>query len=376
MIMNIIDLGEKYKDFYVPAFKVMVKGKDLVRELFLTVTTAEVDIKEKAAGRFSFTVANAFNWEERSFVSIQDNRRLNLIELFEFGSEVEILFGYGDPSELPLILRGIVTEISTSFSEGGIPELTVSGYDKLYFLTIGKEARNWERKRDSDVVADLAGVTGLKLNIERTTPEKPRIEKAQESDMDFLNKLAERNSATFYVRADEFYFGPRNKKETGDIELEWGQGLLSFSPEVNLAWQVGSVEVRSVSAERGELIIGRASAGEESDAGPRGRSGSEHVSGALNNQPSITMRASVHTQEEADRLAQAILDERGQQFITGNGESIGLPEILPDINIEIKDVGKPFSQTYYINASKHTINGSGYKTSWSAEQNTLNESAT
>ncbi len=374
--MNIIDLGIKYKDFYVPAFKVMVNGKDLVRELFLTVTTTEVDLKEKTAGRFSFTVANAFDWEERSFVSIQNNSRLNLIELFEFGSEVEILFGYGDPSELPLILRGIITEISTSFSEGGIPELSVSGYDKLYYLTIGKETRNWEQKRDSDVVSELVEGTGLSLNVEETIPEKPRIEKGQESDMDFLIKLAERNSFTFYVRENEFYFGARNKNATGDIELEWGKGLLSFSPEANLAGQVGSVEVRSVSAERGELIIGRAFAGDESDTRPRARSGSEHISGALNNQPSITVRASVHTQEEADRLAQAVLDERGQNFITGNGESIGLPEILPDINLEIKELGQPFSQIYYINGAKHTINGSGYKTSWNAEQNRLEESST
>lgn len=371
--MNIIELGEKYSDFYVPAFKVTVNGEDLVRALFLTVTTAEVDLKEKAAGRFTFTVANAFDWEERSFVSTQDNRRLNLIELFEFGSKVEVFFGYGDPSGLPLMLQGIVTEISTSFSEGGIPELTVSGYDNLYALTIGKEAKNWEDKRDSQVVADLVAETGLNLNIEDTTPEKPRIEKAQESDMDFLNKLAERNSTTFYVRGDGFYFRPRNQNREADIELKWGQGLLSFSPEANLAWQVGSVEVRGVSTERGELIIGRAEAGEESETGPRARSGSEHLDSALNNQPSITVRASVHTQEEADRLAQAVLDERGQHFITGNGESIGLPEILPDINLELKELGQPFSQTYYINAAKHTINGSGYKTSWSAEQNTLEE---
>ena len=372
--MDIIELATKYKEFYAPAFTVKVNGRDLVRELFLTVTTAEVDLKEKTAGRFSFTVANAFDWEPGAFVSTQDDRQINLTENFEFGSQVEMLLGYGDPATLQSMLKGMITEISTSFNEGGNPELTVSGFDKLHLLTLGKEAQYWEKSRDSDAVKDLVSITGLTMNIEETTPVKQRIDKAQKTSMQFIQELVENNSTTFYAKGDTFYFGPRKESETIELELEWGKGLLSFSPEANLAMQVGNVEVRGVSAEEGELIIGRASAGEETDSGSSGSSGSEQVSRAMDTDTTITLRTNIRTQEEADRLAQAILDERSQDYIQGNGESIGLPEIVPNINISIQGIGQPFSQTYYISSARHAISASGYMTSWNARQNSLQES--
>lgn len=373
-MMDILELAERYEEFYVPAFAVKVRGQDLVRELLLTVTRAEIDLKEKTAGRFSFTVANAFDWESSAFVSTQNGRQINLTEYFEFGSETEILIGYGDPARLQAMIQGIITEISTSFDEGGNPDLTVSGFDKLHLLTIGKEAKNWEDSRDSDAVRELLDVTGLRLDIQETTPIKQRIDKAQQTSMDFIIEIADANSVTFYVRGDTFYFGPRRDSERVDLELEWGRGLLSFSPEANLAMQVGNVEVRGVSAEEGELIVGQASAGEETDSDSGSTSGSQQVSRAMETDTTITIRTGIRTQEEADRLAQAILDERSQDFVQGIGESIGLPEIVPNINISIQGLGQPFSQNYYISAAKHTISASGYRTSWNAKQNNVEES--
>lgn len=369
MTMNLSTLEDTYKDFYVPAFKVSVSGRDIVRELFLTVTSAEVDLQERAAGRFTFTVANAFDWEARDFVAKQEESNIDLLELFAFGSEVEVFFGYSDT--LRSLLSGIVTEIGTSFSEGGIPELTVSGYDDLYPLTTGKNTRHWEQVRDSDAVAELVASTGLRTSIKPTHPTKERIDQSQEPDFAFLVKLAERNGATFYVRGGEFYFGPRNNDKREAFALPWGKGLLSFSPEANLARQVQAVEVHGRSVESGEAIVGRASSGRQAAQDPGSESGSDTVARALNNQPTMRVRAAVHTQAEADARAQAILEEREQEFVTGSGESIGLPDIVPDINIALKGIGRTFSKTYYVDSAKHKVDGSGYRTSFSVKETSI-----
>lgn len=367
-MMKIEQLVKKYDDFYVPAFAVRVNHQDLVRELFLTITSAEVDLQEKAAGRFTFTVANAFDWELRAFVSTHDDEQLNLIEFFAFGSEVEIAIGYGDDGKLPVLLRGIITEISTSFNAGGTPELTVSGFDKLHLLTVGKQSRNWQDRRDSDAARDLVQAIGLKTNITQTSPVKQRIDKGQETPLAFLQKLADRNDFIFFIQDEQFYFVPKKEDtEEADIELLWGGGLLSFSPEANLAAQIGSVEVRGVSAERGEVITGKAKAGEERGDSPRTTSGSEQVR-QLPTDSSITIRASVRTQEEADRLAQAILEGQTSDYIKGNGESIGIPDIKLNRNIKLLGLGQPFSTVYCIRSAKHSISSSGYKTTWTAEK--------
>ena len=59
------------------------------------------------------------------------------------------------------MLTGVITEISTSFGSGGTPELTVSGYDGLYPLMVGKKTWPWENSRDSDAARDVAGIADV-----------------------------------------------------------------------------------------------------------------------------------------------------------------------------------------------------------------------
>lgn len=370
-MMNLLELEQKYDRFYVPAMHILAAGQDLRGELLLNISDVEVDLKEKTAGRFSFQITDAFDWEQRAFVGHQDAGAIDLLELFAFGSPIEIFLGYGVTVKLALMLRGVVTELSTGFSEGETPILTVSGYDLLYPLTIGKNTHHWENFRDSDAVSDLVRPTGLRTDIRRTDPEKPRIDQSQQADLAFMNKLAERNGMTFYARDRQFYFGPRNNDQSEALTLDWGKGLLGFSPAGNLADQIETVEVHGWSAERGEAIVGRASRGDESGRDGTRQSGAERLASALNSRPAMRIRAAVHTQAEADARARAILEERAQQFVTGEGESIGLPEILPDTNIALQGLGASFSKTYYVKAATHRLDGSGYRTSFSVQETTV-----
>jgi phage protein D len=58
-------------------------------------------------------------------------------------------------------------------------------------------------------------------------------------------------------------------------------------------------------------------------------------------------------------------------LVQGNGESIGLPEIMADTNVELKGLGKMFSKTYYVDQSTHTVSTSGYKTSFKVKDTTI-----
>lgn len=369
--MELRAIEQTYRNFYAPAFQVSIGGEDLVRELYLSVTSVEVGLKQRSAASFSFTIANAFDWKAREFVARRQGEQVDLIKLFSFGSPVEIKLGYGEPAKLSPMLQGMVTEIGTSFSESGSPELRISGFDKLFPLTTGKNTRHWEDKRDSEAVQSLLGSTGLSLDVAETDPIRPRIDQSQETDMAFLGKLAERNRATFYARSGVFYFGPRNNDRMEVIELTWGKGLLTFSPQANLAKQVTTVEVHGRSATTGEPILGRASRGDESGRDAGRESGAERVARALGAEPVMRIRTPVHTQAEADALARAILDERAQEFVSGDGECIGLPIIVPDTNIALQGMGSAFSKTYYLSEATHKVDGNGYRTTFKVEETTV-----
>lgn len=374
---TIRQLESKYQDFYVPTFVVNVDRRDVVRELFLTVSSVSVDLKEKAAGRFSFTVASSFDWEDREFSYREGDERLDLLDVFSFGATVDVYLGYGEPAKLidgPPMLSGVITELTTSFASGGTPELTVAGYDDLYWLTVGKTTRNWEGKTDSFAVADVAARNELSSVVEETSPSKPRIDQNEETDMAFIEKLAERNGFTFLLKDGALHFGPRHDREAPILELEWGLGLVGFSPEAKLGRQIAEVRVLGRDTEQGEQIVGVATKADLTEGDTGGQNASELVTQAQAGASSradnsiLKIRTAVHTKAEAEARAKGILEERAQDFLTGSGESIGLPEIRPDVNIELKGLGSGFSKVYYVSETTHTIDSGGYKTTFNVQE--------
>jgi phage protein D len=85
----------------------------------------------------------------------------------------------------------------------------------------------------------------------------------------------------------------------------------------------------------------------------------------------LNVRSAVRNQAEADARAKAVLEERAQQFVTGTGESVGLPELLPDVNVAIGGLGPAFSKTYYVPEATHRLDGSSYRTTFKVQETTV-----
>ena len=77
------------------------------------------------------------------------------------------------------------------------------------------------------------------------------------------------------------------------------------------------------------------------------------------------------TEAEAKRRAQAILNDHAKKFLTGDAECIGLPDLRPDKNITLGNLGAPFSKTYYIQQTVHKIDTGGYKTRVKVKETSL-----
>lgn len=368
--MELTALAEKYRQFYAPAYAVRLGPADLMRDLVAAVSQVEVDLVLGAASRFTFTVTDCYSEKLHAFRTGRGN---NLLELLTFGSEVEIFMGYGDAGSIPIAVSGMITEITTTFPEGGSPELTVGGYDHGFALTMGKNSRTWSRALDSGAAQEIAGFNNINAKIEPTSEQHAQIEQNQESDWEFLKKLADRNHFEIYV--DErrmLHFGKPNDRADAVVRLLYGQGLLSFKPEANLAGQISRVEVYGWDTRAKKPIVGVATTGEES--GLRGKSAGQHLSAFVRDpdkRPTLRLRQPVFTQAEADQRAKAALNERAKQFLTGEGETIGLPEVRPDRNVELSNLGEPFSKIYYIQQATHKIDANGYRTRFKVKETGL-----
>lgn len=367
--MDLRDLSSRHGAFYAPAFIVRVRGDDLTHGLAIGINQVEADLTLGAAGRFSFSVVNCYDMEQRAFRSGHGD---DVLKVLEFGAEVKIGMGYGDRSRLQTIISGVITEITTGFSDSGLPELSVAGYDHAFPMTLGKRSQSWSNAADSDAVQALASEHNLAAEIATTTEKHAQIEQNQESDFEFVKKLAERNHFEVYVDAHgTLHFGPPRDKDDGLVTLKWGESLLSFKPEANLAAQVARVEVYGWDADQKKPIVGVATAGEETGHDPRRQSGGERAQALFRKQPVLQLRQPVFTEAEAKRRAQAVLNDHAKKFLTGEAEAIGLPELTPDRNVNFQGLGEPFSKTYYLQQTTHKVDTNGYRTRLKVKETSL-----
>ncbi len=366
--MELATISIREGSFYAPAFSVLVNGKNLLQAHLVAVTQVEVDLVLGAPARFSFTVVDAYSIKQHAFLT---GRGEDLLKILSFGAPVVIAMGYGDIRGLEKMITGTITEIGTSFPETGTPELTIAGYDRAFPMTLGKNKQTWANSSDSDVVTQIIGSYNLVGEIDVILKKNPVIEQNQESDLEFLNKLAKQNYFTFYVREDKLRFGKPKEQGSGDLKLRWGEGLLSFKPEANLAGQVMEVEVSSWNPKTKQTIVGRAQTGAIAGQDPGHSNPANLLQSAKYKKPVLRVRQPVFSQAEADQRARAVLNERAKQFLTGDAECIGLPQIRPDTNIALDNLGAHFSKTYYVQQATHKIDTNGYRTRFKVAESSI-----
>ncbi|MGZ5442159.1 MAG: phage late control D family protein [Thermoanaerobaculia bacterium] len=359
-------LARDYRDFYAPSYAVRLGKVDVMRDLLIPVSQVEVDLKLGGASRFHFTVTDCYDLEKGIF---RTGRGIDVLSLLGFGAAVEVYMGYRDDKSMPIVMSGIITEIGTSFPEGGSPELSISGYDHGFRLTLGKSSHTWKEARDSAAVHDIASRNNLGAAIQTTEGEHAQIVQNNQSDWGFVEKLAKRNHFELYVDEERtLHFGKPNDEAAAVVRLTYGQGLLSFRPQANLAGQVSRVEVYGWDPNTKKAIVGKASAGEES--GLSGNSAGQYLNAFVRDpskRPTLRLRQPVFTQAEANQRAKAALNDTAKEFLTGEGEAIGLPELRPDRNVLLDRIGA-FSKTYYIQQTKHKIDSNGYRTHFTVKE--------
>lgn len=361
--MEFAELEKQYFNFYAPRFEILLEGEDLLRK-GMVIAGISVEHSLTEAGYFSFTVEDAFDPVRQDLRSVSD--------LFAFGSKIEIKLGYA--KKMKRMLVGVITSVSVDFAESGLPQLTVSGYDATYAMMRGNKARSWDDIKHSGIASAIAGDYSLQADCEDTPVTHPKLAKQEgESDYQFLQTLAEQNYYDFFVSGDKLVFKSPAMKADPLVKLEWRKSLISFRPDVNLTGQVTEVEVRGWDPKEKKEIVGKAQAGDEwaADTSKGRKSGGDYMKQVFGGKVVQTVRRPVSSQAEADRIAKAILNKQAEGLVNGSAEAIGIPELLPGIRIELAGLGKMFSRAYYIEETSHSIDTSGYRTTFKVKGNTI-----
>ncbi len=261
-----------------------------------------------------------------------------------------------------IISKGEITAIEPEFSEELGAVLIIRGYDKSHRLYHGKKTRVFSQMTDSDIVQKVSRECGLTAKVDATTQVHEQVFQVAQSDIDFLQARAAHAGYFIYVDDGVLNF-QREPPESQRLTLDWGDNLIELKACLTTAEQVNEVEVHGWDPIQKLAIIGKSNTPKntpkimgESHGGNLTRK-SFGIKGE-----EVVNNDSIWTQAEADALAQAVLNERGHAFFEAEGMCRGDPRINAGVEVEIKGVGRRFSNRYRVTRAIHRYDYSGYLT--------------
>jgi phage protein D len=388
----------KTETFYVPAFRVETgPNRGALSPIF---DVQSVTVKEATNQLGSFEVLmSASDWaptEPRYPVMPGDFARIWL--------------GYQGPMGLFVMLTGQVNSVSLSLGAASrtLQVRGVSGLDRLREAPTSKNWRSGRHKEPpikySDAVKQIAArydglIPIVPSGVKATEPEAQRLNQANESDMAFLVRLAQRRGYVVCFR--EFgapppagqpgprysaqdpkrfiYFGPSNllqQPERGQmgerpkpLELMWGLSLLDFKP----TFTVSSSQFEKVTAsfwnrqkkkKEGPIVytlddLWTDEHGLNQDLDPfiaRDAMGSSEV-------PEVPLDSLA----EARDLARATLRENFLGMVTADGTTVGQPELRSGSRVRVSGIGL-LDGSWFLTSVTHTLDDNGYLTKFSARR--------
>ncbi len=368
MATPLLKSGLPSTDYYAPDFRVEIEGEALDPESHGDVLEVKVVMDMDNMTSFDLTINN---WDDKRIAFKYSNA-----DTFNLGNRVHVLMGYA--GKLLSMVSGEIATLSPHFPETGAATLTVGGLDGMFKLRDRKPAEGeitkYANMADWQIAEYIAQRNGLKSVVTREGKTYEEVVQKNQDDATFLMERAKRIDFDCFVRTDPssgaatlHFVKPTDGRDSSKVrvyQFEWGKSLINFNPTINLSRQVGKVTVRGWDDRTKQAIIGVAEPKDLPGAGKTqgGKSGPQQAESSAQNKQEFVVDAPVSSEEEAKKLAVTLLAERAYEFITGTGQSIGLPDLRPSDNVELSGLGKRFDGSYYVKKVEHVINESGYRT--------------
>lgn len=203
-----------------PYYEIHINGVKLGDDLKKYITQVEVEESDSEADLGRVTVA------DKDFIFS------NNIELVK---KTPIKIYMGHKKKFRLMLDGEITHIEADFGEDGVPNITIGAIDNTNKMTTKKKSRVFKNKTVADVVRAIAKEYGFKPIVQDTGPIIDQITQEDETDAQFLSKLADDEAYKLYIvtETNELYFGAKIRDFKVEKNIYYNSGdntIISFRP--------------------------------------------------------------------------------------------------------------------------------------------------
>ncbi|MEP6859878.1 MAG: hypothetical protein ABJE66_04620 [Deltaproteobacteria bacterium] len=301
---------------------------------------------------------------------------------------VELQLGYS-PGELTTMMLGNFVSYEPNFPQAGPPVMSVRMLNLMHALRTKKYDKQYTTK-DANPLTDSAIANWIAKQPDPDAKTKKRfpvslkaygtdepsltyvIQKSQ-YDIDFLWQRARQNGyeLRFDKDARELVFQPSQVKDKPVYQLEWGQSLLDFKPTLTVGNQYKSVTVRyfdratqkpvDVKLDYNDPKVGKLN------------SNLDYLIDQCDPREETVIEKPFYNKAEAEKYCASVFADQRKRMVKATGTTIGLPNLRAGCKIQIGGVGKKslgtrLSGTYFVTATTHTFNSSGYTTKFEARR--------
>jgi phage protein D len=267
------------------------------------------------------------------------------------------------------VIRGKSVRIEGDFNPNTQGPIKIIGYDNLYSLTEGIHNRTFLNQSHSDIVRKIASEVGISVNdstIDEDSLKSEYLLQADETNMQFLRKLAAMNAFELFVQCDDEgdpFLHFHKPREISRLDLTWGENIRNIKPyyvklpvdyvQVSF-WDVDNKEIKTVLKKRTdgktEITTGWDSI-RDGLSSANGTATCKVVGSFCTSDP-----------EAMERVAQSICNEYQGQFMCAKVEAEGNADIRPGRVIHLPEGQKGpignFAGDYYVTETRHEyVNG-------------------
>lgn len=364
-----------------PEFRIEIEGERIPAALRASTSSVTLDQGFDGADRVEMSIANS-------------NLRWLDSPLLKLDRDLDLSFGYA-PKPLIRVFSGSIVAVAATFPQSGGPAMAVTAQDRRQAMKQGKKVRWFAIPIPSvgnfplpDIAtASLVTLENLLLpvmdpvgaaiavligGIEMVTSiadpgsaQKFIRKEANESDYDFLAKIARENGWDMYIDHSGALGGHKLRFQSSldnlepDVTLRYGRTLVDFAPRITSVGQIISVT--------GYVWVPQIKTAFNITVGfdwdrmaltlmiypgiiPIGQVAGENL-----------IKDPLTPASAARRLISEIIPKLNRR-LTASGTCIGDPRIKPGGVLRIEGVGEQYGGLYRVTSVQHSLGNSGYYT--------------
>lgn len=345
----------------VNQINIKVDGQPLPTGLMDVLVDVEVDTTLYLPSMFTLRFHDDdLEWIDSSTFGIGKSVAIDL-------ADADVTRSQSGRATMQTVMKGEITGIESEFSEDTTVILIIRGYDKSHRLNRATKTEVYVNMKDSDIVNQLAGNAGLSATTDATSPVHEHVYQDNQTDLAFIHDRARRYGYEVLVDDTKLYFR-KPEGDRGELTLKWGDTLRSFHPKVSAAGQIDKVTVKGWDDKQKKAITGQATSSKISPSISIGASGGAVAKSAFSAAEFVETRLPVVDQTEADKLAQAILDDVNADFVRADGVAFGNPGLVAGMKVKLENLGTKLSGTYMVTSAVHVYSATmGYDVHFTVE---------